>query len=257
MASTLTLLRERARDLSDTLSRRNRSITASIVIEFTYESGESEGDFASSVARLTNYCTRMVKEVEIARSGIYADASAKQQWKKSNKGSGLLKRRMREISRLVVSELFSNEIERTQDDWSDFIDGTSQRNSGAVSMETGGAAAPSNVTSTKVVGLVRSQIEEEDARRERETAMEDAGIEKPSRGEKLIAGRVQTCSEGNVEFALSVKQSIEKRRATRRFARARKKRCKKKLREYCRELEWTNRKPDPPSGDEGFGSLGV
>ena len=257
MASTLTLLLERARDLSATLSRRNRSITASIVTEFTYESGEGEGDIASRVARLTNYCRRMVKEVEIARSRIYADASAKQRWKKSNKVGSFLKQRMREIYCLVVSGLFSREIAKTQDDWSDFVDGTSQRNSGAVSMETGGVAAPSNVTSTKVVSPLYSEIEEDDARRERETAMEDAGIEKPSRGEKLIARRVQTYNEGNVEFALPVKQLIENRQATRRFARARKKQRKTELREYCRELKWKNRKPDPPSGDEGSGSLGV
>lgn len=102
MASTLNLLRERARDLSATLSRITRSITASIVTEFTYESAEGEGDVASRVARLNNYCRRILKEVEVARSRINADVSAKQRWKKSDRGGGLLKRRMPEISRLVA-----------------------------------------------------------------------------------------------------------------------------------------------------------
>ena len=87
--------------------------------------------------------------------------------------------------------------------------------------------------------------------------MKDAGIAKPLRGEKLIARRVQTFNEGNVEFALQAKQTIEKRQATLRLARVRKNQLKKELRENFRKVEWKNRKPYPLSGDESDSNLGV
>ena len=80
-------------------------------------------------------------------------------------------------------------------------------------METSGAEAPSNVTLTCVAAPVRSQIEEEEEnRREREIDKEDGGIAEPSRGETLIARRVQTYNEGNVENELSTKVPMRKER---------------------------------------------
>ena len=87
--------------------------------------------------------------------------------------------------------------------------------------------------------------------------MKDAGIGKTLSSEKLIACRVQTFNEGNVEFALKAKQTIENWQATLRLARVRKNQIKKELREYFRKVEWKNHKPYPLPGDEGDGNLGV
>ena len=210
IASTLTLLRERASDLSAVLARMNRCTTASPVQEFTFDTGEGEGDTCVRVARLTEYVRKIATEVGVARARINSDYHTKRLWKISNKGGGVLKKRMRELSQYVVNELFRREIRRTLDDCCNLVNETMQHQNGGKAVEQVSAAAPSSPTNNMKVAAARSQQDEGDARREREMAMEDAGIAKPSRGEKLIARRVQTYKEGNVEFALQVKQTTEK-----------------------------------------------
>ena len=85
---------------------------------------------------------------------------------------------------------------------------------------------------------------------ERSIAMEENDLKKPSVGDKIIAQRTRAYQAGDILGVQNADRRIEKRQATRRNARHRSKARKRALREYCRELEFKNRTPDPSSGDE-------
>lgn len=85
VSTSLTLMRERERDLYATFASINRCITDSAADQFTHETGEGGGDTGTRVSRLNEFIKRMVLEVEDARTSINSDAPSKQWWKNSNK----------------------------------------------------------------------------------------------------------------------------------------------------------------------------
>ena len=94
----------------------------------------------------------------------------------------------------------------------------------------------------------------DDVRRiERQLAMEDAGVKKPSVNDKIIAARTRAYDRGDVRGIVSADKSIRKRQAVARAARHHHKARKRALAEYCRDLDKRSQVPDPPSGGEGAG----
>ena len=77
--------------------------------------------------------------------------------------------------------------------------------------------------------------------------MHEAGISKPSRGDKLITARTLAYLRGDIDGVQSNEASIAQRRATRRHARRRSAPRRAAIR---RERAFRDRPADPPSGDE-------
>ena len=93
--------------------------------------------------------------MKVAQARINSDNEAKRRWKKSNKGGGVLKKRMRELSQYVVNELFRREISRTLDDWSILVNEATQHQKEGKAMEQVSAAAPSNPTNKMNIAVAR------------------------------------------------------------------------------------------------------
>ena len=80
--------------------------------------------------------------------------------------------------------------------------------------------------------------------------MEEIGIQKPSVGDKIIAARTRAYEKGDIFGVPSADQRIQRRRTVSRAARRTSKARKNALKQYCRELKFNNRSPDPPFVDE-------
>ena len=94
-----------------------------------------------------------------------------------------------------------------------------------------------------------SKFYDDVARIQREIGEENVGIVKPSRGERLLASRTQAYDRGDYKAIQCADKLIEKRQATRRAARARKKQRKSELRNYVAEIG-KDHTADPPSDND-------
>ncbi len=84
---------------------------------------------------------------------------------------------------------------------------------------------------------------------QREMDEQDAGIVKPSCGDRLVASCTRAYDRGDIEAAQGADKPIEKHQAKRREARARKKERKAKPRDYVTQVE-RDRVTDPPSDND-------
>ncbi len=84
---------------------------------------------------------------------------------------------------------------------------------------------------------------------QREIDEEDAGIVKPSRGERLLAGRTKAYDRGDYMAVQCSEKLIEKRQGRRCAARARKRQRNTELRSYIVELD-KERIADPTSDND-------
>ncbi len=94
-----------------------------------------------------------------------------------------------------------------------------------------------------------SKFYDDVARIQRIMDVQDAGIVKPPRGERLLASRTQAYDRGDYKAVQCADKLIEKRQARRLAARARKKMGKTGLRNYVAELDKA-RTTDPPSDND-------
>ena len=255
-ASDLTLLRERARDLNAQYVRLWRCFSNNPVKDYLCAVQEGEGDDASRAARLRTSISLHVERIEVLRAQVLRNAEAKRRWKRASRSSGKLVKEMRARSQAVVTELARRqessgkgvrEIGNINAEAKiDSAGGASSSVSRAAALSDNNNGAP--LTSLPLFPAVYA----EDVRRiEREMAMEEAGLSKPSTGEKIIAARTRAWERGDIEGVSAADRRIQKRQSTRRAARHRRKGRKRELNQYCRELDQKNRTPDPPSGDEG------
>lgn len=230
-ASTLTLLRARARNIRATYERLWRCWSGNPIKPFVFDSLEGDGDEASRISKLREYVDAHVRVVEDLRAKIERDEEANRRWKKANRGSGRLARMLRERDAAVIAELGRRQHEP---------DTT--------------VSASANVTATTEPGpsaraLYPATFADDVARIQREMDAEEAGVKKPSRGDRIAASRTCAYEKGDMDTVKRMDQLVEKRQATRRAARRRAKARKAELRNYIQGLERT-RASDPPSDHE-------
>jgi len=258
-ASTVTLLRERARDLRAVYVRMWRCFAGNKPTEFLYDSTEGDGGETSKMANLNSYIAVHVARVEQLRMELMRNAEAKKRWKKAQRSGGRLVREMRARSVAVVDELSKREhmgllpgavvVTVASTSRATVVPQVTQlpdRDVSPVASATGEvrAVAP---PSASLVTLFPAQYAQDVRRIEREIEMEENGFMKPSVGDKLIAARTRAYERGDIDGVASANRQIAKRQNTKRMARQRKKQRKKVIAQCHREYEWRNRKPDPPS----------
>ena len=230
-ASTLTLLRIRARNIRSVYERLWRCHVDGVKVPFLYDSKEGDGDENTRINELRHYVAQHVRVVEDLRAKVERSPRSKTAWKKCNKGGGSRRRMLLERDAAVVQELSRREQEE----------------------ETEGARAPTapigSERSTPVV-LYPKQYATDVARIQRDLDAEDHGIKNPSRGEKLVAARANAFERGDMAAVASVDATIAQRQATRRAARNRKKARKAAVAAQMRTYAFQNRTPDPLSDDE-------
>ena len=103
-ANTITLLRERARDLRATYVRLQRCVDDSSGVPFTFDLEEGDGSWDTRAHKLNEYIDKHVNDIEALRARLYRDLDAKRGWKRANRGGGRVAREMLELSRAVHSE---------------------------------------------------------------------------------------------------------------------------------------------------------
>ena len=229
-ASTLTLLRIRARNIRSVYERLWRCHVDGVKVPFLYDSKEGDNDDDSRIKELRDYIIRHVRVVEDLRAKVERSPRSKAAWKKCNKGGGSRKRMFLEREAAVVHELSRRDRE-----------------------EADGARAPEESTRLErsmPVVLYPKQYAADVARVQKEMDAEDHGVVKPSRGEKLVAARTNAYQRGDMATVASVDASIAQRQATRRAARNRKKARKAIVAAQMRNYAFQNRTPDPLSDDE-------
>ena len=229
-ASTLTLLRIRARNIRSVYERLCRYHVEFTRVPFLYDSKEGDGDDNERIQKLRYYISQHVRVVEDFRAKVERSPRLKAAWKKCNKKGGSRRRMFLEREAAVVQELSRREGEKTE-----------------------GARAPTapigSERSTPVV-LHPKQYATDVARIQRELDAEDHGIKKPSRGKKLVAARANVFERGDMAAVASVDATIARRKATHRAARNRKKARKAAVAAQMRNYAFQNRTPDPLSDDE-------
>ena len=76
-ANTITLLRERARDLRATYVRLERCINDTPVVPFTFDPEEGDGSWSSRAHKLNEYIHKHVSDIEALRGRMNRDMDAK------------------------------------------------------------------------------------------------------------------------------------------------------------------------------------
>ena len=230
-ASTLTLLRIRARNIRSVYERLWRCHVDGNRVPFLYDSKEGNGDDNARLQELRHYIAQHVRVVEDLRAKVERSPRSKAAWKKCNKGGGSRKRMFLERDAAVVQELSRREEEEGAE----------------------GARAPTasnGAERSAPIVLYPKQYAVDVARIQKELDAEDYGVAKPSRGEKLVAARANAFERGDMAAVASVDATIAQRQANRRAARNRKKARKAAVAAQMRNYAFQNRTPDPISDDE-------
>ena len=116
-ANTITLLRERARDLRATYVLLERCINDTLVVPFTFDLEEGDGSWDSRAHKLSEYIRKHVNYIETLRGHMNRDKDAKKWWKRANRVGGRVVREMRELSRAIHSELLRRDDNGTFAGW--------------------------------------------------------------------------------------------------------------------------------------------
>ena len=106
-ASTLTLLRIRARNVRSVYERLWRCHVDSVKVPFLYDSKEGNGDDISRIDELHRYVAQHVRVVADLRSKVERSPRSKAAWKKCNKGGGSRRRMFLARDAAVMQELAS------------------------------------------------------------------------------------------------------------------------------------------------------
>ena len=238
VATTLSILRVRARDLRAEYTRMWRCYTGVSVQPFLYDSPEGSSSYLSRTQNLRDYIEAHVRRLEDLRAKVMRNPEAKARWIKSNKGGGVLRRQLRARSQAVVTDLAhrEGELERA-----------------VTSSSTSGPSALA-----QMVPCARAQSEKDNESHLQpavcakdtkflriNTDIEEDGVKKPTTGVKLIAARIRAQNVGDLDAVRSIDDQLAFRAAKGRARRHRAKARKRALKECIK-----SRVPDPPSGDE-------
>ena len=231
-ASTLTLLRIRARNIRSVYERLWRCHVDGDKVPFLYASKEGDGDDDDDarVKELLDYLAQDVRVIEDLRAKVERSPRSKAAWKKCNKGGGFRRRMFLERDAVVVQELSLIEQEEAN---------------GARALK-----ASTGVERSALVVLYTKQYAADVACLQREMDAEDHGIVKPSQGEKLVIACGNTYERGHMAVVASVDASIALRQATRRAARNGKKERKAGVAPQLIDYAFNNRTPDPLYDDK-------
>ena len=234
-ATTIFLLRERARDLRANYEWLWKFLAKTPVRPFTFDTLEGTGSWEKRAENLRRYIQGHVNINERMRLDVNRNLQAKIRWKRSNRGDGRLVREMRNLSREVHSELIRRDVDGPFVDW--------PRDNIAAANSNQDAAAVIN-TGTREFERMQNIVAEERLSEHR-VVMEEIGIQKPSVGDNILAARTRAYEKGDILGVQSADQRIQKRQSVHRAARRRSKARKNALKQFCRELKFNNRSPDP------------
>jgi len=234
-ATSLTLMRLRARTLRATYEKLWRCFANNERVPFVYSSHEGEGSDGERMENLRKYISAHVRRVEDLRTLVERNSSTKSRWKKANKGGGKRARMFAEREAAVIAELQYRETNGTI---------------GEEEMDARATSPVDDSAKTVTPVLYPAAYAADIARIEREMEAEEEGVKKPSRGEKLTSARTSAYERGDMKAVKSIEATIKKRQDTRRAARHRKKARKEVVRAQLRDYAYQNRAPDPPSDHE-------
>ena len=270
-ATTLSLLRERERDLYAQCTRLYRCLNPEFKNQFVFESKEGVGDDAVKVRNLNFAIHLLANRVNELRSEVNSNAAAKKAFKRANRSSGFVRKTWQAISSACVTQLAyrRDEIDDLISSLSKVVPHTStaqraaasevhevragSNSTGMVNTHPVPAVAAANQGKDGTLSRHERHKQNDDRRYHQMLDVEEAGLRKPSVGERLVAARTRAYETGNVMGVRVAEERIAKRRGVRQRARNRKKQRRQEFREWCRTLESNNRIPDPRSDDEGAG----
>ena len=238
VATTLSLLRIRARDLRAEYTRMWRCYTGGSVQPFIYDSPEGMGSDLSRTQNLRNYIDSHVRVLEDLRAKVMRNSEAKARWVKSNKGGGVLKRQLRARSQAVVTELAARGRE-----WETTSPSPSTSGASALAPMNPRVDTPSK--NDNEMHLTPAVCTNDIKFIPNDTDVEDVGVKRPSTGDKLITARTRAYNTGDLDAVRSIDDQMAFRAAKSRSRRHRAKARKRALKEYIK-----GRVPDPPSGDD-------
>ena len=192
-------------------------------------------------------------------------AEASKRWERSNRSSGTLVKDVHVRTLEVLEDLIRrNGAVTLLDDYAEArtapFDHGNNCNFGAIARipEIRAEAATSRVTRAEATVVTREQekkdrMDENDRRHHRRLDVEEAGIQKPSVSDRVIASRTSAYQRGEVLAVSAADWRIAKHQSVLRASRHRAKARKSAIKQCRREYEYQNRIPNPPSDPKGAG----
>ena len=95
--NTITLLRERARDLRANYVRMRRCYMGTLAEPFVFDTREGDGPCEKRAAILNRFIHDHINMIENLRSDINRDLDSKKRWLRANRSGGLVVREIREL----------------------------------------------------------------------------------------------------------------------------------------------------------------
>ena len=239
-ATTLSLMRARARDLSATYTRLVRIKYPNDGHLFAWRSPERGGDDSARFRVLSKYIGERIEEIARVKADVMENKEWRKRYKLASRSSGVLVKQMRVIHQAIVSELAKRKRDDTECDYG-----------GAKAHCQPPAQAVGISESTGYNGpLFPEQYREDVERIDREMRADDLGIRKPTANERRVAARTNAYGRGDFESVANHDKDIHWHLTVKRTARHRRKIRKQGLRCYIGRRGY-NSTPDPRSDDEG------
>ena len=202
-ATTLSLYRERARNIRAAYERMWRCFAGNLVTEFMYESREGDGDDASRMKNLRDYVNSHVRVIENLRIRVMRCAEAAKRWKKSNRSGRTLVKKICARSQVVFEELIRREksgalFERNAEaTTAPFYSGSDRQPGASAVVRELCVEATTNVWTLAEAAVPtheqekRDSMAEEDRRHHRRLGMEEAVIQKAPMNDRIITSRTR------------------------------------------------------------------
>ena len=239
--SSLSLLRVQARTIRAAFERvyRVTANTGRVPFRFELSTAEGTGDDASRIRRLSHYVAVHKKEIGSRMDWIMTDSKRLSRLRKENKGGGKLRRKCIERDAAIDGELATRTVR-----------GTLLQQDGVAATANAANATATAITERSVDALANSypaEFANQVRRVSQEMEAEERGVKKPSSNDKLLVARTVAFERGDMATVEACDKIQERRRASKRAARARKKVRKAALKEY---IARTHGPSDPNSDNE-------
>lgn len=243
-ATTVSLLRARARDLRARYVRLVRVRFDNPVVPLEWFSPEGDGDTASRLRLLRTYIAAHTDSIRINLVAIRRSAMARWRLNRADRGRGNLLQRLNERNKRIDCELLWRSGRDDGDD-------DALANSDKSAQAQGEERALTHGVNDASVTLYPAQYLVDVQRIENQLRAEELGIVAPTTAEKRLVARTKAFEEGNWDTVLHFDESKRFRQGVKKNARQKKKLRKQAIRAYACALEARNNVPEnPPSDDE-------
>ena len=242
-ASSLSLLRVRARNVRATYVRLWRCLVDNAVTPFKLDITEVEGEGQAHVreSNLLDWIKAHEIEATSVRNRVRVNDAASRRLKKANRGGGQNQRRLRERDDAIAEE-----IDRRTGDGTLMTPVVAEQDKESSEKGTNASAVERSTPDSSARMMYPASYADDIARIQRDMDAEDSGVRKPNRNDRLAAARAAAFQRGDMAIVKSLDAQEQRRKDAKKRARQRKK--QRKVTRRAELAEMVSR--DPNSDNE-------